>query len=73
MQVLHVVDEMPFLMGGDGFATISGDVLSILKQAGQAVLEEARMTVDGAGIRVEAALFDSLDARLRDRVADQVK
>ena len=73
VRVLHVVDEMPFLMGGDGFAAMSGDVFGMLKEAGQAVLEQARLTVHAAGIPVEATLFDSLSGRLCDRVAEQVQ
>jgi nucleotide-binding universal stress UspA family protein len=73
LRVLHVVDETPFLTSGDGFAAITGDVFTILKEAGQAVLEAARVRVDAAGIPVDAALFDNLSARLSDRVAQQVK
>jgi nucleotide-binding universal stress UspA family protein len=72
VRVLHVVDETPFLTSGDGFASITGDVFTILKQAGQEVLEAARQRVDAAGIPVDATLFDNLSARLSDRVAQQV-
>ena len=73
VRVLHVVDEMPFLMSADGYAAMSGDVFTLLKEAGQAVLEQARLTVYEAGIPVEATLFDSLSGRLCDRVAEQVQ
>ena len=73
MRVLHVVDEMPFLLSAEGYAAMSGDVFTLLKEAGQALLEQARLTVEAAGIPVEAALFDSLDGRLCDRVTEQVQ
>ncbi len=73
VRVLHVVDETAFLMSGDSFAPWSGDVFTLLKEAGQAVLETARVTVNTAGIPVDTALFDSLSSRLCDRVAEQVK
>lgn len=73
MRVLHVVDEMPFLMSGDGYAALPGDIFMLLKETGQAVLEQARLTVHAAGIPVEATLFDSLSGRLSDRVAEQVQ
>ena len=72
VRVLHVVDEMPFLMSAEGYAAMA-DVLTALKEAGQAVLEQARLTVYAAGIPVEATLFDSLSGRLCDRVAEQVQ
>ena len=72
LRVLHVIDETPFLTSGDGFVPMSGDVFTILKEAGQTVLEAARVRVDAAGIPVDATLFDSLSARLSDRVAQQV-
>ena len=73
VRVLHVVDEMPSLMTAYSFATMPGDVFKMLKDAGQAVLEQARLTVHAAGIPVEATLFDSLTGRLCDRVAEQVQ
>ncbi len=73
VRVLHVVDEMPYVMSAEGYAAMSGDVFTILKEAGQAVLEQARFAVDAAGIPVEATLFDSLSGRLCDRVAEQVQ
>ena len=73
MQVIHVVDETPLLMSGDGFAGMPGDVFTLLKEAGQTVLDQARQTVHAAGIPVEATLFDSLSGRLCDRVAEQVQ
>jgi nucleotide-binding universal stress UspA family protein len=71
LRLLHVVDGVTSLMTGEGY--VSGDVFAILKQAGQSVLDEARMKVDAAGIPVDTALFDDLSHRLSDRVAEQVK
>ena len=60
VRVLHVVDEMPFLMSADSFAAMPGDVFTILKEAGRAVLEQAQMTIQAAGIPVEAPASSSL-------------
>ena len=71
IRVLHVVDEMPFLMSSNGYGSLTGNVFSILKNAGETVLEAARAQVEEEGIAVEAALFDSLSGRLCDRVLEQ--
>ena len=73
LRLLHVVDETAFLMSGDSFSAMPVDVFTLLKEAGQAVLDTARVTVDAAGIPVDTALFDSLSKRLCDRVSEQVK
>ncbi len=73
LRVLHVFNETPFMMSSDGFATMQGDVFGMLKEAGQAIVEAARETVDAAGVPVETALFDNLHGGLRDRVAEQVR
>ena len=73
VRVLHVVDETAFLMGGDSFTPMSGDVFTLLKEAGQAVLEAARVKVSAAGLPVQVALFDGFTGRLSDRVAEQVR
>jgi nucleotide-binding universal stress UspA family protein len=54
VRVLHVVDEMPFLMGADSFAARPGDVVTMLKEAGQTVLEQARLTVPVLLVRATA-------------------
>jgi nucleotide-binding universal stress UspA family protein len=71
VQLLHVVDDMPFVMGTDGFGTMSADILGVMKEAGQAVLNKARALVEKSGVPVETVLFDTLDGRLSERVARQ--
>jgi nucleotide-binding universal stress UspA family protein len=71
VQLLHVVDDMPFVMGTDGFGTMSADILGVMKEAGQAVLNKARAVVEKSGVPVETVLFDTLDGRLSERVAKQ--
>jgi nucleotide-binding universal stress UspA family protein len=71
LRVLHVIDGATSLMSGEGY--VSGEVFAIMKQAGQTVLDEARIKVDAAGVPVDTALFDDLSRGLSDRVADQVE
>ena len=53
-----VVDEMPLRMSADSFAAAPGDVVAMLKAAGQTVLEQARPTVPVLLVRATAAEGD---------------
>ena len=73
LRLVHVVDEMPFVMSAEGYGAMSSDVLGLLKEAGEKILAESRQRVEAKGIAVDAVLFDSLSGRLSDRVAEQSK
>lgn len=71
MRLLHVVDEMPFMMAAGGFGAMTVDVLGSLKTAGEAILQEARTRVETSGVAVDSFLLDSNGDRLCDRVIEQ--
>jgi nucleotide-binding universal stress UspA family protein len=73
LRLVHVVDEMPFVMSAEGYGAMSSDVLGLLKEAGEKILAESRRRVEGKGVAVDAVLFESLSGRLSDRVAEQTK
>lgn len=73
LRLLHVVDEMPFLMSAEGYGAMSIDVLALLREGGERILQNARTRVKDAGIAVDTVLMDSPGARLHDRVEEQVK
>lgn len=71
IQLVHVIDDLPFMMGTDGFGAMSADILGIMKEAGQKVLVNARKLVEMSGVPVETVLFDTFEGRLSERVAFQ--
>jgi nucleotide-binding universal stress UspA family protein len=73
LRLIHVIDEMPFLMNAEGYGPLSGDLLATLKETGENILQQARMLVKDNDIAVDTALFESLTGRLSDRVAEQAK
>lgn len=73
LRLLHVVDQMPFVMAAEGHAAMSADILGMMKEAGQRILDEARKRVEKESIPVDEKLFESLDSRLCDRVLEQIK
>jgi nucleotide-binding universal stress UspA family protein len=72
LQLLHVIDEMQFTFGGEGFGAMYGDIMRIMKEAGQVLLGDARALAEQSGVPVETMLLDSLSGRLGDHVATQV-
>jgi nucleotide-binding universal stress UspA family protein len=73
IRLLHVVDEAPFVLSAEGYAAMSADVLTLLREAGEQILQDGRKRVKDAGIGVDSTLFDSLSGRLCDRVADEAR
>lgn len=71
IRLLHVVDEMPLAVSAEGFGAMSGDLLRLLREAGEQVLAQARTEVEAAGVPVDVALVDSLHGRLSDHVNTQ--
>ena len=73
LRLLHVVDDMPFLMSPEGYGATAADVLALLREAGEGMLQRARTLASDSGIAVDTVLFDGLGGRLCDRVAEQAK
>ena len=73
LRLVHVIDEMPYVMSAEGYGAMSGDVLGMLKESGERVLAQARAQVEKAGVAVDSVLFDSLRSRLADCVAAQTR
>ena len=49
LRLLHVVDDLPFMMNAEGYGAMSSDVLQAFKEPRQAILAQARATVEHAG------------------------
>jgi nucleotide-binding universal stress UspA family protein len=73
LRLLHVVDEMPFVMSGEGYGAMAGNVLTLLREAGEKILEEGCRRVKDAGIAADSVLFEGFQGGLCDRIAEQVR
>ncbi len=73
IRVIHVINELAYLTGLDGYAGYTGDVIALLKDGGEKVLEQGRARVAAAGVPVEAQLFENFSHRLADVVTEQVQ
>lgn len=73
VRLVHLVDVLLFATGFEGAAVYTGEVIPLMRQAGESVLQEGKARVEKAGVRAETVLVDSIATRLSDAVADQVK
>ena len=55
-------------MSAEGFGVMAIDVLSLLREAGEQVLADAKARVTAAGVPVDTVLVDSPNSRLSDHV-----
>ena len=71
LRLIHAVDELPFAIGAEAFAGYSGDVIGLLRQAGEKVLAAAKLEVEKAGLAVEVVLRESFAGRVCNLVVDE--
>ncbi len=70
VRLVHVVDQLTFVTG---FEVYTGDLIGMLREAGQKVLGEAKARVEARGVAVTSFLCDTFGARVCDLVIDQAK
>ena len=68
MRLIHVVDELSFALSASEGLTFSGDMLTLLREAGANVLAQGAATVKAAGLEVDTVLKDSFAGRVCDLV-----
>ena len=68
LRLIHVVDQLVYAAGMDGFGAMSADLIPLLREAGEKTLKTAKARVEASGVPVETALFDSFAGRVCDVV-----
>lgn len=72
IHLIHVVDLLPITVGGNGWDGYSTDVLSALREGGQAILECATQRVREAGVEATSVLREVIAGRICDVVLAEV-
>ncbi len=70
IRLIHVVNELTF---ATGFEIYTGDMIGMLKEAGEQILGDAKARVTAAGIEVTTFLSENFGSRVCDVVADEAK
>lgn len=73
LRLLHVVDELSFALGASAFPVYTGDVIGLLREAGEKILADAKAKVEAAGLGVEAVLRDGFAGRVCDLIVEQAE
>jgi len=71
LRLLHVIDELSFSMAMDAYSGYAGDWMNVLRDKGARVLEEAKATVEAAGVEVDTVLCDSFAASVHELVTTE--
>ena len=70
LRLVHVVNELTF---ATGFEVYTGDVIGMLKEAGELVLGEAKARAQAAGVEAVTFLSENFGSRVCDIVVDDAK
>lgn len=70
LRLIHVVNELAF---ATGFEIYTGDIIGMLKEAGEQILAAAKARAKGGGIEAETFLSENFGSRVCDVVVDEAK
>lgn len=68
LRLIHVIDESSLAMSAGAFAGNIGDLFTLLREAGESVLAEAKQRADARGVAADTALHDNFSGRVCDEV-----
>ncbi len=73
LRIFHVVDELLFATGFEGFATYASDMIPQLKAAGQELLSRAQAKAVAGGVKVDTGLEETLGHRVSELAIEAAK
>jgi nucleotide-binding universal stress UspA family protein len=72
IRVLHVVDELIFAAGFEGYACYPTDMIPLMREAGEAILLAGKARVEASAVAGDSLLVEGMAVRLSDVVLQQV-
>jgi nucleotide-binding universal stress UspA family protein len=73
VRVIHVVEELAFVDGYDMYGGQTGELLQVMREAGDKVLDAALEIARSAGVEADKQLFDRFGERLGEVVANAAR
>ncbi len=68
LRLIHVIDEMSFMLGIDAYGYAAGELLDLLRKDGTEILQQASATVRAQGVSVDSVLYENLDKTVQQRI-----
>lgn len=73
LKLVHVVDELSYMTGLEGFAGYTADLVSRLHEGGEAILAAGRERAQAAGLQAEVAMLDTMAGPVCDLVVGEAR
>jgi nucleotide-binding universal stress UspA family protein len=73
VRLIHVVEELAFVDGYDMYGGQTGELLQVMREAGDKVLDAALEIARSAGVEADKQLFDRFGERLGEVVASAAR
>ena len=70
IHLVHVVDQLTFV---SGFEVYTGDLVGLLREAGEKIIGEAKARTTASGVPVSAFLCETFGSRVCDVVLEQAQ
>lgn len=71
LRLLHVVDDLPFVLSGDAYPGAMGDILDMIFKEAKQLLEQSRDEVIAENVAADVVLCQRLKGRICEHVAEQ--
>jgi nucleotide-binding universal stress UspA family protein len=71
IRLFHVIDDLSFALALGSEPRHADDLLKLLRTEGSRILDEARTTVQAAGVDVDTLLGDNVPGSVQDKVASE--
>lgn len=69
VRLAHVLEDLTYLAGYEQFGGYSGDLLGIMREAGNRILHDGLDIAKAAGVQADSMLFAKLGERLPEVIA----
>jgi len=71
LRLVHVVDLVPYTTDYGFGPCYAGDLIPLIREAGENLLQAARSKATQAGLAVETRMLDSFSGRVSDQILDE--